>query len=181
MNTVHCRSCSLAPPREECFPLPSARHSWGGQASKSLPALIFVDACRLIKGRVDTPAVAQFVLGQNWRASNALTRQAFLSAFEMVLTLRLLPLLEQYAGERLVMDSARDRPGDRIFILVSSRILGRQGSTVNVGWQLARCSERYQIVDVLAEGVSITITARAGAESSHGASGASNAVDWKRT
>lgn len=107
-------------------------------------------------------AISRFVLGRYWRIATPEKQEAFREAFLGVITQRFLPLFEGFEQDDFNMESAKPDPNnpDRLF-LVSSRISQPDGTgTVKAGWRVQKREEGLQIVDVLAEGVSMAITLR---------------------
>jgi len=107
-------------------------------------------------------AISRFVLGRYWRVATSEEQGQFREAFLGVITQRFLPLFEGFEQDDFKVESAKPAPNnpDRLF-LVSSRIAQPDGTgTVKAGWRVQNRDEGLQIVDVLAEGVSMAITLR---------------------
>lgn len=107
------------------------------------------------------PAISRFVLGRYWRAATEAEREAFQDAFERVLVQRFLPLFAEYSGEDFAVASAEPAPNAEATYLVDT-LVRRPGAEdkVRVRWRVREREARLQIVDVMAEGVSMAITLR---------------------
>ncbi len=100
------------------------------------------------------------LLGRYWRRASDEERKAFIEAFQRAIVHRFLPLLTEFSGGRLSVGHIRPDPKNPALSTVTSRLLRPQGEPVRVEWRIRREGGQYQIVDVVAEGVSIAITLR---------------------
>ncbi len=106
------------------------------------------------------PSLGRFVLGRYWRGASQEERALFLAVFEDVLVHRFSPLFAEYTGADLAVVQVRADSDDSDSVTVSTEVRRPQGQTFAIDWRLRRSEGRYQIVDVVAEGVSIAITLR---------------------
>lgn len=114
----------------------------------------------LLKQTLNIEIIGRFVLGRYWRGASDEERKTFIEAFQRAIVHRFLPLLTEYSGGRLSVGRIRPDPRNPAFSTVTSRFLRPQGEPVRVEWRIRREGGQYQIVDVVAEGVSIAITLR---------------------
>ena len=114
----------------------------------------------LLNEGFNIPMLGRFVLGRYWRGASDKERKAFLVVFEDVIVQRFLSVFSDYSGEGLNVGQVRPDPRDPAFSTVTSRLLGPQGEPVRVEWRFRHEGGRYQIADVVVEGVSIAITLR---------------------
>lgn len=114
----------------------------------------------LLKQTLNIEIIGRFVLGRHWRRASDEERKAFIEAFQRAIVHRFLPLLTKYSGGRLSVGHIRPDPKNPALSTVTSRLLRPQGEPVRVEWRIRREGGQYQIVDIVAEGVSIAITLR---------------------
>ncbi|MBI1775333.1 MAG: ABC transporter substrate-binding protein [Proteobacteria bacterium] len=112
----------------------------------------------LTKG-FDVPAMARFVLGRYWRDASEPERQEYLKLFEDLIVTTYAQRFADYQGESFKVTGAQ--PEDDKVVLVQSHIL-RQGQTqaIRVDWRVLRTDNGFKIVDVVVEGVSLSVTQR---------------------
>ncbi len=114
----------------------------------------------LLNEGFNIPVLGRFVLGRYWRGADDKERKAFLAVFEDVIVQRFLQIFADYSGERLDIGHMRPDPRNPALAPVSSWLLRPQGEPVKVEWRIRHEGGRYQIADVVVEGVSIAITLR---------------------
>ena len=111
----------------------------------------------LIASHVDIPMLAKFLAGRYWRRASAAQRTAYVSAFTDFL---LEVFARQLGGAQLVgFEVLGSKPVGRRDVMVMSR-LDRGGKPVKVEWRLRRRDNRFLVIDVTAEGVSMAMTRR---------------------
>ncbi len=108
----------------------------------------------------DLRSLGRFVLGRYWRGASQEERALFLAVFEEVIVQRFSPLFANYTGADLSVVQVHADSHDSDSVTVSTEVRRPQGQTFAIDWRLRRSDGRYQIVDVVAEGVSIAITLR---------------------
>ena len=109
----------------------------------------------------DIPAIGQFVLGRYWRTVGRPDQDAFLGVFEDMIVFRFLPLFEDQAGDTLHVGVVRPFGSGADLFNVSSELARKKGEPIQIDWRIRRDGDRYKILDVIAEGVSIAVTLRA--------------------
>lgn len=114
----------------------------------------------LLTEAFDLPAIARFVVGRYWRASSAEQRRALLEVVEDVVVQRFLPLFNHYQNEQFIVGVARQDENDPRRVFVAATFVNAQGTPVNTEWRLREQGDRFQIFDVVVEGVSMVITLR---------------------
>lgn len=108
----------------------------------------------------DVPAISRFVLGANWRRASDQERADFLMVFEDVIVQRFLPLFADYDGDSFKIDKIRRDSNNANHVFVTSVIQQNAGEPVTVDWRVRERDSSYQILDIIAEGVSMAITLR---------------------
>jgi phospholipid transport system substrate-binding protein len=108
----------------------------------------------------DLPAIGRFVLGRYWKRTRGAEQAAFIAVFEDMIVNRFLPLFGELSGERLNVGLVRPFRNNPDFFTVST-VVPRPGSEdIRVDWRVQRRDGRHKIVDIVAEGVSISVTLR---------------------
>lgn len=108
----------------------------------------------------DVPAISRFVLGANWRRASEQEKADFLDVFEDVIVQRFLPLFSDYSVETFKIDRVRRDANNANHVFVNSTIFRESGEPVSVEWRVREDEAGYQILDIVAEGVSMAITLR---------------------
>ncbi len=114
----------------------------------------------LMETSFDLPRIGKFVLGVNWRRASPEQRQKFIEAFEDVQVKRFLPMFAQYSGESLQVTKVRQDQKKPGLFFVGSKVQRHQGEPYSLEWRLRRLDDRYKILDVKTEGVSMAVTLR---------------------
>jgi phospholipid transport system substrate-binding protein len=110
---------------------------------------IFVDS-------FDVPAIGRFVLGRYWRTANDAQKTEFLKLFEDMIVKTYNNRFTEYKGEQFVVTGSR-ADGDSAMVTTN---VTRPGSNqpVKVDWRVLRPQGQLKIVDVVIEGVSMSVT-----------------------
>lgn len=128
-------------------------------ADKSLSEQQKKDQFRtLLFSDFDLDTIGRFVLGTYWNRANPAQRQEYLHLFREMISNVWAERFEQYEGQKFELRSAR-ADGDRD-MLVSSVIIPRENPEVQVDWRVRYKNGQYKIVDVIVEGVSLSVTQR---------------------
>ncbi len=128
-------------------------------ADKSLSEQQKKDQFRtLLFADFDLDAIGRFVLGTYWNRANPAQRQEYLHLFREMISQVWAERFEQYQGQKFELRSARP-DGDRD-TLVSSVIIPVDNPDVQVDWRVRYKNGQYKIVDVVVEGVSLSVTQR---------------------
>ncbi len=113
----------------------------------------------LLKQNFAVDTIARFVLGRYWRLASEQQRNDYLNLFEDMVVQTYARRFGDYSGEQL--EVAGSRPAGRQDVLVDTWVVQPQGGPpVSVTWRVRPQEERFRIVDVLVEGVSLAVTQR---------------------
>ncbi len=105
----------------------------------------------------DVPGIARFVLGRYWRVAPPEERDEYVKLFQDYIVQIYATRFQGYNGEKLKIDAAwRDDDG----AIVTTSILRQSGAPVKVDWKLRGAAPSFKIVDVMVEGVSMSVTQR---------------------
>ncbi|EDP64715.1 ABC-type transport system [alpha proteobacterium BAL199] len=113
---------------------------------------------RLLSETFDMEGIGRFLLGRYWRLATPEEREAYLKAFNENIVYTYTARFDEYSGQKLVVDNSRE---DGQFTMVASRIVDPKGTPdVRVDWRIIRQGDSYKVVDVVIEGVSMSVTQR---------------------
>src|SRR5258706_8013238 len=109
-------------------------------------------------GSFDVPAIGRFVLGRYWRTASDPQKAEFLKLFEDMIVKTYNNRFKDYKGEQFVIAGARP-DGDSA--MVSTNVVSAQERSVQpvkVDWREIKIDGKPKIVDVVIEGVSMSVT-----------------------
>jgi phospholipid transport system substrate-binding protein len=114
---------------------------------------------KLLDDNFAVDGIARFVLGPYWRRATDEERAEYLKLFEDFVVITYVNRFSEYTGETLqVTDTVMLDKNDA---LVKSRIVRPQGQPpVRVDWRVRSPNGGFKIVDVVVEGVSMSLTQR---------------------
>lgn len=136
-----------------------ASEAIGGLADKTLsPEERVAKFRQLLATGFDVPYIGRFVLGRYWRIANDAEKNEFLKLFEDFIVKTYADRFRDYSGENLRIGAAK--ADDATQATVFSDILRPSGPPVKVEWRVERQESGFKIVDVVVEGVSMSITQR---------------------
>lgn len=109
------------------------------------------------RGLFSFEEMSRRVLGRHWAQRTPEERQRFVELFADLLEATYVSKIERYSGERIVyLGELVD--GDTV--TVRSRVVLQQGTEVPLDYRLLRQGDRWQVYDVLVEGVSLVANYR---------------------
>lgn len=112
----------------------------------------------LLKKNYDMKTIGRFALGRNWSLANNSQKDEYLKLFEKMIIDIYAQRFDDYKGQRFEVRSSRDiGKSDK---LVNTVILPSSGPEVDVDWRVRDKNGKQQIVDVVIEGVSMSLTQR---------------------
>ncbi len=112
---------------------------------------------------VDVTAIGRFCLGRYLRSATPQQLQEYLQLFQVTLTNAILARLGNYEGGVRIQVGRAEPYGDGIH--VPTQVLRASGPAYNVVWVVDNPNGPPQIVDLMAEGVSLRQTQRSDYES----------------
>lgn len=104
------------------------------------------------------PQIGRFTMGLNWRQMTEAQQKAFLEAFESHAVRSYTKSIGAYTGQTLVVTGAQDAGKRGVLVSTVLRADGVQDTRID--WLVSDRSGKPQVVDVVAEGVSLAITQR---------------------
>lgn len=113
---------------------------------------------RLLKNSFDMKTIGRFALGRYWGTATAQQQQEYLQLFENMVVDVYAARFNEYKGQKLEVAGARADNNDT---LVTSYIVAPTGGDkFQVDWRVRNKGGTYKIVDVIIEGVSMSLTQR---------------------
>lgn len=106
-------------------------------------------------GSFDVPAIGRFVLGRYWRTATDVQKTEFIGLFEDMIVKTYSRRFTAYRGEQLTVIGAR---ADGDSAMVASTFAQPNGSSAKLDWRVIRSEGQLKIVDVVVEGVSMSLT-----------------------
>ena len=106
---------------------------------------------------VDVDAIGRFCLGRFWRVATPAQQQQYLTLFHQVLVNSITGKLGDYRGVSISVGQAMAENGDSLV----PTVINRPGQApANVQWKISDAGGSPKVVDIVAEGVSLSLTQR---------------------
>ncbi len=112
----------------------------------------------LLSEGFDLAFIGRFVLGRHWRQATPEQRTDYMALFSEYVLQTYSSRLGGYAGETMAILS--ERPAGTKDMLVSTRIERPSGPPILADWRVRTSGERYRVIDIMVEGVSMVVTQR---------------------
>ena len=112
----------------------------------------------MLQTNFDIPTIARFVLGRYWNLATPDQQQEYFKLFEEMVVRSYADRFDTYNGETFHITSSRAEGDHDAF--VATEIHRLNGPPVNVEWRVRQRDERLGIIDVVVEGVSMSVTQR---------------------
>jgi phospholipid transport system substrate-binding protein len=112
----------------------------------------------LLVERFDMASIGRLVMGRYWRRATTAQKDQFGALFEDYVVATYASRLDAYNGEQFNVGTAR-RANDKV-TAVSGEVTRQQGAPIDVDWMVHRKNDRWYVIDVIVEGVSMVISQR---------------------
>lgn len=113
---------------------------------------------KLLRDSFDMKTMGRFAMGNYWKAATDAQQGEYLKLFEDMVVEVYSARFNDYNGQDL--DVREARPKGTNDTLVNSYIVDKSGQEFGVDWVVRHKDGRYKIIDVVIEGVSMSITQR---------------------
>ncbi len=113
---------------------------------------------QLFQDSFDTNTIGRFVLGRYWQQATPPQQQEYLRLFQEMVVQTYARRFANYSGE--VFQVGDTRPVGTNDVLVDTQIVRPDGPPVTAQWRLRERNGRFQVIDVVVEGVSMSVTQR---------------------
>jgi len=114
---------------------------------------------KLLNDSFDLKTIGKFALGRYWRTATKAQKDEYLELFEDMIIETYARRFEEYQGQQIQVGTARS-VGSNGDSLVQSSIISSGSPDVSVDWRVRKNGNTYQVIDVLVEGVSMSVTQR---------------------
>lgn len=112
---------------------------------------------KLLYVHFDMETIGRFALGRYWRVATKKERAEYQRLFRDMVVDVYSKRFEEYNGQDLQVSGSRMQGDD---IIVHSFIVFDSAPEVRVDWRVRYKNGRYHVIDVIVEGVSMTLTQR---------------------
>ncbi|MCM2343143.1 MAG: ABC transporter substrate-binding protein [Alphaproteobacteria bacterium] len=113
---------------------------------------------KLLNDSFDLETISRFVLGRYWKTSTDQQRNEYQALFRAMVVDVYAKRFGDYKGQKF--ETRGNRADGEKDTIVTSFIVPIEGPEVQVDWRVRYKNGRYQIVDVIVEGVSMSVTQR---------------------
>lgn len=114
---------------------------------------------RLLEENYDMETIGRFTLGRYWKMATPQQRTEYQHLFKKRVVEMYSQRLSEYKGQKF--ETISTRPEGENDTIVTSRIVPVDGAPeVGVDWRVRYKDGRYRVVDVIVEGVSMSVTQR---------------------
>lgn len=107
----------------------------------------------ILRNNFDISTIGKFALGQHWKSATESQRGEYMKLFEDMIVQTYTTRFEEYSGQTLKVGSSKAAGKDYI---VSSQVIQKDGPPVNLEWRV----RGGRVIDVVVEGVSMSVTQR---------------------
>ncbi len=112
----------------------------------------------ILKSKFDLRSIGRFVLARHWRIATAQEHKEYLQLFEDMLVKIYVGQFDEYGDESLKVTDAY--VGSDGGITVSSKAMRPSQTPVHIDWKVYNTKNGLRILDVIINGVSMSITQR---------------------
>ncbi len=112
----------------------------------------------ILQKNFDVQAIGKFALGTYWRDASETQRKEYMGLFEDMIVQTYTTRFEDYSGQQLKVTGST--PSGSTDFIVDSQVIQKDGPPVNLQWRVRSKDGGLHIVDVVVEGVSMSITQR---------------------
>ncbi len=115
---------------------------------------------KLFEDSVDTQWIARFAMGTYWRDASDEQKNEYTKLHKQFLINSYVPKFKQYTNQKIVIKKAHLTDTDNEY-MVETEIVNADGVSISVDYKVRKNNNgKYQIFDVVAEGVSLITTQR---------------------
>ena len=114
---------------------------------------------QMLNTAFDLPTIGRFVIGRSWNAATAAQQQEYMHLFEELMIKTYGDRMALYTGEGFQVTGVRPE-SDKDFIVVSEITHPDGSEPTSVDWRVRKKDGKLGIIDVVVEGVSMSVTQR---------------------
>lgn len=112
----------------------------------------------LLHDAFDLPRIARFTLGRYWRTASDGEKAEFVELFEKFVVQAYSARFQDLSGKKLNVIQEREVSASQALVLSEILIPGKP--SVKINWRVRSKDEKHKIVDVMVEGISMSVTQR---------------------
>ncbi len=112
----------------------------------------------LLNTSFDMRTIGRFAMGRHWRSASKEQQTEYLNLFNDMVINVYTGRFSEYKGQGFEVVSSR-ADGKKDY-LVSSYIVPGNGSKIKLDWRLRHKNGQYKVIDIIIEGVSMSLTQR---------------------
>ena len=113
---------------------------------------------KLLNEAFDLPRIARFTLGRYWRTASDEQKAEFLTLFEKFVIQAYSTRFQDLSGKKLNVLTAREISASQALVLSEIQIPGKP--SVKINWRIRSKDDVHKVVDVMVEGISMSVTQR---------------------
>ena len=114
---------------------------------------------KLFNNALDLNFIGQFVLGRYWKTATPQQRQDFIQAYRDLNIKTWSKRFDEFKGKRFIFKgTSTSTSANQVF--VNTDVPMDQGEPAKVVWRVKQNGDKFKIVDIIIENVSLAITAR---------------------
>ena len=114
---------------------------------------------KLFDENFDIPSISRFVLGKYWKSATTTQKKEFIVTFRNYIVKTYSSRFSEYTGEKLTLINSENQSNSKLFI-VHTALNREDAPPIKVDWRVGLKKDRYVILDIIIEGISLAITQR---------------------
>ena len=114
---------------------------------------------KLFDENFDIPSISRFVLGKYWKSATTTQKKEFIVTFRNYIVKTYSSRFSEYTGEKLTLINSENESNPKLFI-VHTALNREDAPPIKVDWRVGLKKDRYVILDIIIEGISLAITQR---------------------
>ena len=114
---------------------------------------------KLFDENFDVPSISRFVLGKYWKSATTNQKKVFFVTFRNYMVKTYSSRFNEYSGEKLSLLNYENEPNLKLFI-VHTALNRSNDPPIKVDWRVGLKKDRYVILDIIIEGISLAVTQR---------------------
>ena len=107
----------------------------------------------------DVPSISRFVLGKYWKQASLDQKKNFIKSFRNYVVKTYSSRFNEYSGEQLTLLNFENESNPKIFIVHTALEIDN-APMIKVDWRIGKKKDRYVILDIIIEGISLAVTQR---------------------
>ena len=107
----------------------------------------------------DVSSISRFVLGKYWKQASLDQKKKFIKAFRNYVVKTYSSRFNEYSGEQLTLLNFENESNPKIFV-VHTGLEIEDASMIMIDWRIGKKKDRFVILDIIIEGISLAVTQR---------------------